>query len=197
MNSPLFEELVKQLTRLPGVGSKSATRMAFHLLSESKDSSIKLAQSIDGALKGIKPCSRCFNLAESTLCPICQDPKRDEGLICVVSRPADILVIEKSGSFRGLYHVLGGTLSPLDGIGPDSLNLDSLKTRLQNAESTEIILALGGTSEAEATCLYIERLFKGTQVSLSRLARGIPVGADLEYLDERTLFNAMELRTQF
>ena len=197
MNSPLFDDLIKQLCQLPGVGSKSATRMAFHLLANTNTQAHKLSGSIESALNGIHPCSKCFNLAEEEVCSICADPRRDTSLICVVSRPADTLVIERSGGFKGLYHILGGTLSPLDGIGPDALNLESLKKRAQEIQCTEIILALGGTSEAEATCLYIEKLFKTTDVSLTRLARGIPVGADLEYLDERTLFNAMELRTRF
>ena len=197
MKSPLLNQLISEFSRLPGIGPKSATRLAFHMLSVPKNEAHRLGEVLKDALEGIGHCKECFQFTEDEVCEICLDTRRNRSQICVVERASDLLGLERSGGYNGLYHVLGGHLSPLDGIGPEDLHFNELLERLDKHPVEEIILALGGSAEADATALYLERTLKGRSVTLTRLARGIPVGADLEYLDERTLFNAMESRTKF
>ncbi len=195
--SALLHNIINELGTLPGIGPKSAQRLAYHLLSQPRERSLKFVDSIEAALDGIGNCRQCHQFSEMKICSICSDPRRKEDMVCVVEKSSNVHALEKSGAYSGTYHVLGGTLSPLDGVGPDDLNLRELIDRVKNGQVKEIILALGGTADADSTSLFIERSLKDHSVSLTRLARGIPVGADLEHIDARTLFNALESRTQF
>ena len=195
--SALLSQLIQDLGSLPGIGPKSAQRMAYHLLSQPREKSRALVESIHCALEGIGHCKKCHQFSEEELCQTCRDPRRNPEQVCVVESSSNVFAIEKSGAFSGLYHVLGGTLSPLDGIGPEDIELSSLLQRVKEEGVKEVILALGGSADADSTALFIEQALKGNEIRLTRLARGIPVGADLEYLDERTLFSALESRTQF
>jgi recombination protein RecR len=195
----LLESLVEGLATLPSIGRKSAQRMAYHLLGLPVEQAESLGQLIIRARKGIHPCLRCGNHAEAELCSVCSLPSRNPGLICVVERPADVAALERLGFYGGVYHVLGGVLSPLDGMGPGQLNLVSLRDRCAKHESEtgrdlEIVLALSTGAEGEATGSYIQQMLKGMPVRLSRLARGVPVGSELEYVDELTMQRAMEGR---
>jgi recombination protein RecR len=189
-----LDELIEALSSLPGIGRKSATRMAFYLLKRPADESAELAGRIVRARENLRPCTNCGNLAESQLCDICANDSRDKSLICVVEESSDLQAIESTGEYRGLYHVLGGALSPLDGIGPDELNLDSLRQRVAS-DAREVILATNPSTEGEATASYIMALLKDSGVKLSRIARGLPAGGSLEFADKTTLSRAMENRT--
>ena len=189
----LLETLVDRLADLPSIGRKSAQRLAYHLLASPVEEVEALGRALVDARKGIHPCAECGNHAEDKLCAVCANPRRDHSLICVVERPADISAFERLGAFRGLYHVLGGTLSPLDGIGPSEINLASLFTRCDSGVA-EVVLALGTYAEGEATAAYILQRLQGRPLRISRLARGLPAGSDLEFVDEITMRRALEGR---
>ena len=188
------ERLISEFAKFPGIGKKTAQRMAFHVLMSNNEHSAHLAQAVMDVKTKILLCSSCGGITEDDPCHICSDPKRGKNLICIVEDPADIYAFERMGIFRGLYHVLGGVISPLDGIGPDSLTIDRLLTRIQ--EGMEIILATNASIEGDTTALYLGKILNGKGVEVTRLARGIPVGGELEYIDEATLQRAIEGRTQ-
>lgn len=189
--SPLLKELVDALRVLPGVGRKSAQRMAFHLLERDRGGARRLAEGLQAAVERIGHCSRCRMLTEEPVCGICRSPSRDSGLVCVVETPADVLAIEESGAYQGQYFVLMGHLSPLDGIGPDELGLDRLARRLADEQVDELILATGTTVEGDATAQLVAELAARHGVQASRIAHGVPIGGDLEYVDAGTLSRAL------
>ncbi|MFO7298615.1 MAG: recombination mediator RecR [Actinomycetes bacterium] len=188
------QRLVDELSRLPGIGAKSAQRLAFHLLTVDEADARRLAAAINDMRDQVGTCTQCFNVASGDLCSICRDPRRDRSIICVVERPQDIVVVERTQEFRGLYHVLGGALSPINGIGPGQLRFDELKGRLEGV--TELIVATNPTVEGDATAMYIAREFKPLGVRVTRLASGLPVGGDLDYADELTLGRALAGRAE-
>lgn len=189
-----IQKLLDELERLPGIGPKSAQRIAYWILNTDRTEAIRLADAIIEVKDTVHFCSRCFNYAQDDLCDICASPKRDHSLICVVSEPRDIPPIERTGAFEGVYHVLGGVISPLEGIGPDSLHITELLGRLNDPSVKEVILATNPNIEGETTASYLARLIKPTGVTVSRLASGLPVGGDLEFADEVTLGRAIESR---
>lgn len=186
-----LQRLVDELSRLPGIGGKSAQRIAFHLLSIPDTDARRLGQAILDLRDQVRHCNRCFNVTVSDECSVCRDPRRDTTLVCVVERPQDIIVVEKTQEYRGLYHVLGGSLSPINGIGPDQLRIPELRTRVDNEQLTELIIATNPTMEGDATAMYLAREFKPKGIKVSRLASGLPVGGDLDYADELTLGRAL------
>ena len=189
-----IQNLLDELERLPGIGPKSAQRIAYWILNNPKADAMRLADAIKEVKDTVHFCSQCFNYAQGDLCEICASPKRDATCICVVSEPRDIPPIERTGTFSGHYHVLGGALSPLEGIGPDELHVAELMARLSNLDITGVILATNPNVEGETTASYLARLIKPTGVTVSRLASGLPVGGDLEFADEVTLGRAIESR---
>ena len=194
MIGPL-DELVELLTTLPTIGRKSAMRLALHLLDRPEEEVAKLSQAIIDARRKIKACKRCFMYSESELCSTCSSTAREQSLICVVEKPTDVFAIEKIGRYRGLYHVLGGALSPLAGITPDKLRIAELTQRLQTERPSELIIGLGGSAEAETTATYLARLYRNAGVRITRLARGLPAGMEIEYVDQITLGQALNERT--
>lgn len=188
------QDLVDELAKLPGIGPKTAQRLAFHILKTEDVDAKRLAEAILEAKEKIRFCEKCFNLSTADLCDFCSDPRRDSTVVCVVEEPRDIWAIEKTGEFRGRYHVLGGALSPIDGIGPDDLRLSELIERLGPDEIKEIIVATNPNVEGDATAAYIARLMGPLGVEVSRISSGLPVGGDLEYADEVTLGRALEGR---
>ncbi|MEF2655971.1 MAG: recombination mediator RecR [Eggerthellaceae bacterium] len=192
--SSAIQKLLDELERLPGIGPKSAQRIAYWILNQDHADALRLAQAIIEVKDTVHFCSRCFNYAQDDLCDICASAKRDQNTICVVSEPRDIPPIERTGSFSGVYHVLGGALSPLEGIGPDDLRIAELLARLQDPAISEVILATNPNIEGETTASYLARLIKPLGVTVSRLASGLPVGGDLEFADEVTLGRAIEAR---
>ena len=198
MNIPQsLERLVAELSRLPGVGQKTAQRLAFAILRDDLTRAKALAQAVLDVKSKIRFCDECFGYAEDTLCSICSDARRDPGLICVVEQPNDIYVIERSGVFRGKYHVLMGTISPLDGIGPDQLKVRELVARVERAPVQEVILATNPSIPGEATALHLSQVLAGKVAKITRLARGMPVGANLEFTDDVTLNQAFSGRQSF
>ena len=191
-----IQELVDELGRLPGVGPRSAQRIAFYLLETDKDSVLRLANAIAEVKDRIRLCERCFNVAENELCTICSDPRRDAAVICVVEDPRDIVAVERTREFHGTYHVLGGALSPIDGVGPEQLRVRPLLVRLGAAGVAEVILCTNPNLEGEATAMYLARLLLPLGVKVTRIASGLPVGGDLEYADELTLGRAIEGRRE-
>jgi recombination protein RecR len=189
---PTLQNLITELARLPGVGKKSAQRMALYLLKAPREKAENLANAVMAVKDRL--CRICNNIAESETCPICNDSKRDTGMICVVEQASDIITLEKSGAYHGLYHVLGGVLSPLDHQNGEDLNLDNLVRRVKAGAVREVIVATNPTTEGEATALLVAQMLKSTGVKVSRIARGVPVGSDLEFADEATLARAMEGR---
>ena len=192
--APPLEKLIEQLCKLPGIGPKSAQRLAFFILSLPREEAEEIAASIVELKEKIGFCRQCFNISEGELCGICADPRRDVALICVVEEPRDVLAIERIRSFRGLYHVLGGAISPIDGVGPDELRFSELMKRVQAGGVTELIAATNPNAEGEATALYLAQLVRPLGLRVSRIASGLPVGGDLEYADEVTLGRAMDGR---
>lgn len=191
-----LSKLINEFSKLPGIGGKTAQRLAFHVLSLDENEAMALANSIIDAKKSMKYCSICGNLTDEDPCKICSDKSRDGSVICVVESPKDVVAMEKIKEFNGLYHVLHGAISPMEGIGPEDINLKSLIVRLQENDVNEIILATNPNIEGEATAMYIARLVKPSGIKVSRIAHGIPVGGDLEYTDEITLLKAMEGRKE-
>jgi recombination protein RecR len=190
----VVQDLIDELGRLPGVGPKSAQRIAFHLLQTDPADVRKLAHTLVEVTEKVKFCVVCGNVSAEDQCNICRDPRRDHAVLCVVEEPKDVVAIEKTREFRGRYHVLGGAISPLEGVGPDDLRVKELVTRLASGEVTEIILATNPNLEGEATATYLARLMKPMGLRVTRLASGLPVGGDLEYADELTLGRAFEGR---
>ena len=189
------QDLIDELGRLPGVGPKGAQRIAFHLLQADPQDVERLSDVLLAVKEKVRYCGRCFNVAESQLCRVCADQRRDQSAICVVEEPKDVVAIERTREFRGTYHVLGGAISPIDGIGPGDLRFTELMTRLASGEVTEVIIATDPNLEGEATAAYLSRFLKGMDLKVTRLASGLPVGGDLEYADEVTLGRAFEGRT--
>jgi recombination protein RecR len=190
-----IQDLIDALGRLPGIGPKSAQRIAFHILQSDAETADSLVDAVRTVKERVKFCTDCGNVSEEEQCRICRDPRRDPSKICVVEEPKDVIAIERTREFRGKYHVLGGAISPIDGIGPDQLRIRELMQRLSDSTITEIILATDPNLEGEATATYLARLIKPMGISVSRLASGLPVGGDLEYADEVTLGRAFEGRT--
>ena len=189
-----IDDLTGELARLPGIGRKTALRLTYHLLKQPPEQSRRLADSLVALAERVRPCARCFNLTEEELCSICRDPRRDAALICAVEEAADIGAIERAGEYRGQYHVLGGRLSPLDGITPDDLTIPQLVHRVSGGEVREVILATNPSLEGEATALYVQRQLAAYPLSVTRIARGLPVGGDLEYADGVTIAQALTAR---
>lgn len=195
--SKLLDNAVNEFSRLPGVGRKTALRYVLHLLRNEKDSSHNLAQSILNMRTQIKFCSTCYNVSDTEVCSICTNPARDKKIICVVQDVRDVMAVENTGMYRGLYHVLGGLISPIDGIGPADLFIDALLKRIEATEVSEIIFALSATTEGDTTAFYLDRRLKPLNVSISTLARGVPVGDELEYTDEVTLGRSLQNRVPY
>jgi recombination protein RecR len=193
--SPAVENLVAQLTRLPGVGSRNAHRLAFHLLRVPADEALALASSIEEVKERVRFCSECGNLTEEERCAICSDERRDRALVCVVEQPADLVSLERTHEYRGLYHVLGGSLSPIDGVEPEHLRIDELIRRVERNGVQEVVLATNPNMTGEATAAYLADRLRG-RVRVTRLASGLPVGGDLEYADEVTLGRALSGRRE-
>jgi recombination protein RecR len=192
-----IRNLIRNISRLPGIGEKTAERLAMHILNMPRKEAEILAQSILEIKKKIRFCSMCFSLSDSDVCRICGDQARDDTMLCVVERPADMVAIEKSGSFSGLYHILQGVLSPMDGKGPDDIRIRELMTRITAGRIKEIVLATSTNAEGEATASYIAERLKAYPVKVSRIASGVPMGGDLKYVDQVTLRKAMETRHEF
>jgi recombination protein RecR len=192
--SPLIEQLVESLRCLPGVGRKGAQRMALHLLERDREAGLALAVALTEAIEKVGHCSQCRNFSEDELCTICADNRRDGSLVCVVESPADVVAVEQSGSYRGLYFVLMGHLSPIDGIGPGEIGLDILKQRVEEGLIEELILATNPTVEGEATAYYLSDMVRAEPVKVSRIAHGVPLGGELEYVDGSTLAHAISGR---
>jgi len=192
-----IDRLVRELCRLPGVGQKTALRLAYNILKWKNEDALNLAQAIVDAKEKVKFCPECFNLAENGVCPICTDHRRDKSIVCVVEEPQDAQAVERTGSFRGVYHVLHGAVSPLDGVGPDELRLVELSERLKKGEIVELIIATNPTAVGEATAFYIAKIAKPTGIKITRIAFGIPFGGDIEYVDRSTLAKSLESRLPF
>jgi recombination protein RecR len=190
------QRLIDEMARLPGIGQKTAQRLAFHLLAVEEADARRLATAINEMRDQVTLCQRCFNVASGDLCSICRDTRRDASILCVVERPQDIVVVERSQEFRGLYHVLGGSLSPINGIGPGQLRIGELTERIGSEQIAEIIVATNPTVEGDATAMYLARELKPLGVRVTRLASGLPVGGDLDYADELTLGRALAGRME-
>jgi recombination protein RecR len=193
--SPAVENLVTQLTKLPGIGRRTAQRLTFHLLSARPEDALELSRAIEDVKSRVRFCRECGNLTEEELCSICVDGRRDRSVICVVEQPVDVVSLERTHEYRGLYHVLGGALSPLDGVEPTDLRIEALLTRLESGEVEEVVLATNPTMTGEATAAYLADRLRG-KVRATRLASGLPVGGDLEYADEVTLGRALAGRRE-
>jgi recombination protein RecR len=189
-----IEQLAEQFAQLPGIGRKTAHRLALYVVKMQREEVVTLARALVNVKDRVKYCSLCSNITEADPCPICSNTKRDRTTVCVVEEPTDVLALERTNEFRGLYHVLGGALSPLDGIGPEDLRIKELLHRVSDAGVDEIILALNPNVEGEATTLYLSKLLKPLGMKITRIARGLPVGTDLEFADEATLTRALEGR---
>ena len=194
--SPSIEKLIESFEKLPSIGHKTAARLAFHILDCSEEETNEFINSITNAKKNLKYCSKCYNISDTDPCNICSNPKRDENVICVVEDVRDIIAIERTHEYKGVYHVLHGTISPMNGIGPNDIKIKELLTRLLPGQVNEVILATNPRVEGEATSMYISKLIKPLGVKVTRIARGIPVGGDLEYTDEVTLTQALENRNE-
>src|SRR5687768_67627 len=188
------EQLIEELSRLPGIGRKTASRLTFYLLKQPRESASRLSDAILQVKDRIVFCATCAHVADDVECAICRDPRRDERLVCVVEEPSDVAVIERTGTWRGRYHVLHGRLSPLDGVGPESLTIDRLLERIAAGGIEEVVIATNPDVEGEATALYLRRALEETGVSVTRIARGVPMGGALEFLDERTVGEALSAR---
>lgn len=194
--SESIQQLIEELASLPNIGPKSAQRLAFHILNLPEKRVEQLASSILNARKKIRLCKRCYNLSDQQICPICGDPKRDGSILMVVEEPSDLAAYEKTGQYRGLYHVLHGAVNPMVGVQPENLKLKELMQRLQTEDVKEVIIATNSTVEGEATALWISKFVKQAGIKVTRIASGVPVGGALEFIDEMTLFRALEGRTE-
>lgn len=191
-----IDELAVELAKLPGIGRKTAMRLTYHLLKQAPERTRRLADALTMLSERVRPCSRCYNLTEEELCVICRDRRRDASLICAVEEASDIGAIERAGEFRGQYHVLGGRLSPLDGVGPEDLTIPQLVERVSAGSVHEVIIATNPSLEGEATALYLQRQLSSYPLTVSRIARGLPVGGDLEYADGVTIAQALSARRE-
>lgn len=190
-----LEELVNELSKLPAIGKKSAWRLAVHLLERSDEEVDRLSRVIGDIKSKVHFCEECFSYSEERICNICNNINRDKNLICIVEKAMDVFTFERSGGYKGVYHVLGGVISPINGITPDKLNIDELVRRLDKHKPKEIIIGLGGSSESETTSVYLSRILSDRDITITRLARGLPAGMDLEYVDQLTLSRALSERT--
>lgn len=188
--------LIDEFCRIPGIGRKTAERCAFYVLKSGREEALRLARAVQDVKDRVRPCLECGNLAEDERCRICADPSRDRSLICVVEQPRDVIALEKVGAFRGLYHVLMGTVSPLDGVGPEDLNLAALRDRLASGEVSEVIIATNPTVEGEGTAHAVRALLQGAGVRVTRIAKGIPTGSSIEYMSSPILADALEGRRE-
>ena len=188
--------LIEEFARLPGIGPKSAQRLAYHVLRAPEDEALALARALGDVKRRIVFCGSCFNITEDDPCALCADDQRDRALLCVVEQPLDVLVVERTGGYRGLYHVLHGALNPIEGVGPDQLRVRELLERVEGGGVAEVIMATNPSLEGEATSMYLQRLLQPLGVRVTRLARGLPSGADLEYMDDLTLARALEGRQE-
>ncbi|MEE1389636.1 MAG: recombination mediator RecR [Clostridia bacterium] len=194
--SPSIEKLIESFERLPSIGHKTAVRLAFHILDLSKEETDEFINSIINAKEKLKYCSNCYNISDTDPCPICSSPKRDNSVICVVEDVRDVMAMERTHEFKGVYHVLHGTISPMNGIGPEDIKIKELLNRIANNDIKEIIIATNPRVEGEATAIYISKIIKPLGIKVTRIAHGIPVGGDLEYTDEVTLSKALEGRRE-
>ena len=194
--SPSIEKLIQSFEKLPSIGNKTAARLAFYILNASEEETKEFVDSIVNAKKNLKYCSKCYNISDTDPCPICANPKRDQSEICVVEDVRDIIAMERTHEFKGVYHVLHGSISPMNGIGPDDIKIKELLSRLMDGQVKEVILATNPRVEGEATAMYLSKLIKPLGIKVSRIAHGIPVGGDLEYTDEITLTKALEGRRE-
>lgn len=194
--APSIEKLIEAFEKLPSIGNKTAARLAFHILDASEQETNEFVSAILNAKKNLKYCSKCYNISDSDPCPICSSPKRDQTSICVVEDVRDVVAMERTHEFKGVYHVLHGSISPMNGIGPDDIKIKELLSRLMDGTVKEIILATNPRVEGEATAVYISKLIKPMGIKVTRIAHGIPVGGDLEYTDEITLSKALEGRRE-
>ena len=194
--SPSIEKLIEGFEKLPSIGHKTAVRLAFHMLDASEEEVTEFINAITNAKANLKYCSQCFNITDTDPCPICASPKRDKDIICVVEDVKDVIAMERTHEYNGVYHVLHGSISPMNGVGPDDIKIKELLTRVMNGNVNEIILATNPRVEGEATSMYISKLLKPMGIKTTRIARGIPVGGDLEYTDEITLTKALEGRSE-
>lgn len=195
--SATLEHLIDQFAKLPGIGRKSAYRLAYHVMQAPNDLARDLSQALVAVKEKIRFCSQCFNVTDDDPCPICKSPDRDGSTICVVEEPHDVVAVERAGVYRGVYHVLGGVFSPLDGRGPEDLKIGELVARLKDDGIKEVIIATNPTPEGETTAHYLAQVLKPLGVSVTRIARGLPMGGDIEYADANTLIRALEGRTEF
>lgn len=193
----VIQRLLEELTKLPGIGPKSAERVAHFLLSGDRRNAVSLAEALRAVAEKVRPCRECFNHTDGEVCPVCADPKRDAGIVCVVETPRDVGSFERAGTFRGRYHVLGGRLAPLDGMGPDRLKFDALVARVRKGGVREVILATSPTLEGDGTALFASNVLAGTGVAVTRLARGLPSGSSLELANAQMLADALEGRRTF
>jgi recombination protein RecR len=189
--------LIKNLSKLPGIGEKTAERLSMHILQASKKETENLVNSITEVKEKVRLCSKCFGLSDGEVCKICNDPSRDQHILCLVEQPADLVAIEKSAAFKGLYHVLHGVLSPMEGIGPEDIRIKELEARILDGRINEVVIATGTNVEGEATACYIGELLGNYSVKIMRIASGVPIGGDLKYVDQVTLRKAMECRHAF
>jgi recombination protein RecR len=198
-SSKLIEEAVNQISKLPGIGKKTALRLVLHLIKEREESTLELTESLNKLRTQIRFCSRCHNISDTEICVICSSPKRDRSLICVVEDTRDVMAIENTAQYNGLYHVLGGVISPINGIGPSDIKVESLVNKLNHGQTEikEVILALSPTMEGDTTAFYINKRLKELPLRISAIARGVPIGGDLEYADEITLGRSITGRTLF
>ena len=194
--SPSIEKLIESFEKLPSIGHKTAIRLAFHMLDLNEEETNEFINSITDAKKKLKYCSTCFNISDTDPCPICSNPKRDSSVICVVEDVRDIIAMERTHEYKGVYHVLHGTISPMNGIGPEDIKIKELLNRIRDTKVKEIIIATNPRVEGEATSIYLSKLIKPLEIKVTRIAHGIPVGGDLEYTDEVTLMKAMEGRRE-
>jgi recombination protein RecR len=195
--SPLTEQLIEAMRCLPGVGPKTAQRMTFYLLQRDRAAGIKLAQVMQEAMENIQFCLQCQNLSETVTCRICDNPRRDQSLLCITESPTDVVAVEQTASYNGLYFVLRGALSPIDGIGPETIGIDKLQQRISNQDIKELILATNPTVEGEATAHYISQMAKKKNIKTTRIAFGVPVGGELEFIDGNTLTHALLRREEY
>lgn len=193
----MIKNLIKSFTKLPGVGNKTAQRFAYHLLERNREAGMELAKSLELAMTHVKNCKDCQTLTENDICSICIDPDRDNSILCIVETPNDLNLIEESGIFKGKYFVLGGYLSPIDGITPEDLGLDILESKIKQSEIIEIILATNATIEGEVTAHFIKNMTKGLNLNVTRIAHGIPIGGELEYADSNTIAHALSDRKNY